>query len=141
MRRKIYDQLVLWKNRPDRMPLIVNGARQVGKSYILQEFGREEFDSYIIVNFEIDKVLATKFDEGINPAEIIQYLEALHSKRIVPGKTLIIFDEVQACEGALTSLKYFYEQSPEYHIVAAGHCWALRSIGVNIRFLWVRSMS
>lgn len=128
MRRKIYDQLVLWKNRPDRMPLIVNGARQVGKSYILQEFGREEFDSYIIVNFEIDKVLATKFDEGINPAEIIQYLEALHSKRIVPGKTLIIFDEVQACEGALTSLKYFYEQSPEYHIVAAG---SLLGVAIN----------
>ena len=102
------------------MPLIVNGARQVGKSYILQEFGRKEFDNYIIVNLETDKALVEKFKEEITPIPIIQYLESAHSQRIIPGKTLVILDEIQACEGALTSLKYFCEQAPEYHIVAAG---------------------
>jgi predicted AAA+ superfamily ATPase len=110
------------------MPLIVNGARQVGKSYILREFGEKEFDNYIIVNLETDKALVEKFEENITPAPIIQYLESAHSQRIIPGKTLIIFDEIQACERALTSLKYFCEQSPEYHIVAAG---SLLGVAIN----------
>ena len=120
MKRKIYDELVKWKNKPGRMPLIVNGARQVGKSYILQEFGRRQFDNCIIVNLETDKALAEKFEENITPAPIIQYLESVHSQRIIPGKTLVIFDEIQANERALTSLKYFCEQAPEYHVAAAG---------------------
>jgi predicted AAA+ superfamily ATPase len=128
MKRKIYDDLVKWKNKPDRMPLIVNGARQVGKSYILQEFGKQEFDSYIIVNLEIDKALAEKFEENIAPIPIIQYLESAHSQRIIPGKTLVVLDEIQACERALTSLKYFCEQAPQYHIVAAG---SLLGVAVN----------
>jgi predicted AAA+ superfamily ATPase len=128
MKRKIYDDLVKWKNKSGRMPLIVNGARQVGKSYILQEFGKQEFDNYIIVNLETDKALAEKFEENITPVPIIQYLESVHSQRIIPGKTLVIFDEIQACEGALTSLKYFCEQTPEYHIVAAG---SLLGVAIN----------
>ena len=120
MKRKIFDLLVNWKNRQNRMPLIVNGARQVGKSYILQEFGKREFDNYIIVNLETDKALSEFFEDVITPIPIIQYLESVHSQRIIPGKTLIILDEIQACERALTSLKYFCEQAPEYHIVAAG---------------------
>jgi predicted AAA+ superfamily ATPase len=128
MKRKIYNELVNWKNKTDRMPLIVNGARQVGKSYILQKFGKQEFDNYIIVNLEIDKALAGKFDEDIMPVAIIQYLESAHSERIIPGKTLVVLDEIQACERALTSLKYFCEQAPEYHIVAAG---SLLGVAVN----------
>ena len=128
MKRKIYDDLVRWKNKPGRMPLIVNGARQVGKSYILQKFGKQEFDNFITVNLEIDKVLRDKFNETLAPVAIIQYLETVHSQRIIPSKTLVIFDEIQACEAALTSLKYFYEQTPEYHIVAAG---SLLGIAVN----------
>jgi len=128
MKRKIYDELVQWKNKPGRMPLIVNGARQVGKSYILQEFGSREFDNAIIVNLETDKALAEKFEETILPVPVIQYLESAHSQRIIPNKTLVIFDEIQACERALTSLKYFCEQAPEYHIVAAG---SLLGIAVN----------
>ena len=120
MKRKIYDELVKWKNKPGRMPLIVNGARQVGKSYILQEFGRQEFDNYIITNLETDKALAEKFEEHITPIPIIQYLESAYSQRIIPGKTLVIFDEIQANERALTSLKYFCEQAPDYFIIAAG---------------------
>jgi predicted AAA+ superfamily ATPase len=128
MKRKIYDELVRWKDKSDRMPLIVNGARQVGKSYILQEFGKQEFDNYIIVNLEIDKTLAEKFDENLTPAAMIQYLESAHSQRIIPGKTLVVWDEIQACEKALTSLKYFCEQAPEYHIVAAG---SLLGVAIN----------
>ena len=128
MKRKIYNELVKWKDKSDRMPLIVNGARQVGKSYILQEFGKQEFDSYIIVNLEIDKALIEKFDENPTPAAIIQYLESAHSQRIIPGKTLVILDEIQACERALTSLKYFCEQAPEYHVVAAG---SLLGVAIN----------
>jgi predicted AAA+ superfamily ATPase len=128
MKRKIYSNLVKWKNNPQRMPLIVNGARQVGKSYILQIFGKQEFDNFIIVNLETDKALVEKFEENITPLPIIQYLESAHSQRSMPGKTLIIFDEIQACERALTSLKYFCEQTPEYHIIAAG---SLLGVAIN----------
>ena len=128
MKRKIYDHLVEWKNKPDRMPLIINGARQVGKSYILQEFGKQEFDNYIMVNLEVDKALVEKFEENIIPATIIQYLESAHSQRIIPGRSLIVLDEIQACERALTSLKYFCEQAPEYHVVAAG---SLLGVAIN----------
>ena len=102
------------------MPLIVNGARQVGKSYILREFGKAAFNDFIIVNLETDKALAEKFDQSMIPQSIIQYLETVHNHRIIAGKTLIIFDEIQACEPALTSLKYFCKQAPEYHVIAAG---------------------
>ena len=128
MKRKIYDDLVRWKNKSGRMPLIVNGARQVGKSYILQQFGKQEFEDYLIVNLETDKALAGQFEETITPIPIIQYLEAAYSMRIIPDKTLIIFDEIPACERALTSLKYFYEQTPEYYVVAAG---SLLGVAVN----------
>lgn len=110
------------------MPLIVNGARQVGKSYILQEFGRREFENFIIVNLEVDKALVEKFEADLSPAAIIQYLESARSERIIPGRTLIILDEIQACERALTSLKYFCEQTPEYHIIGAG---SLLGVAVN----------
>lgn len=128
MKRKIYTDLVEWKNASGRKPLIVNGARQVGKSYILQEFGKNEFENYIIVNLETDKALADKFEENITPKPLIQYLESAHSQRITPGKTLIVFDEIQASERALTSLKYFCEQAPEYHVVAAG---SLLGVAIN----------
>lgn len=128
MKRKIYDELVKWKNKPGKMPLLVNGARQVGKSYILQKFGKQEFDNYIIVNLETDKALAEKFEESITPMAVIQYLESAHSQRIIPGKTLVILDEIQASERALSSLKYFCEQASEYHIVAAG---SLLGVAIN----------
>ena len=110
------------------MPLILNGARQVGKSYILQKFGKQEFDNYIMVNLETDKALKEKFEENLTPIPIIQYLESAYFQRIIPGKTLIILDEIQACERALTSLKYFCEQAPDYHIVAAG---SLLGVAIN----------
>ncbi|MFR9592504.1 MAG: ATP-binding protein [Rikenellaceae bacterium] len=128
MRRKIYRDLVAWKDKSNRMPLVVNGARQVGKSYILREFGEGEFDNYIMVNLETNRELVEKFDQSIEPKPIIQYLETVYSQRIIAGKTLIVFDEIQACEKALTSLKYFCEQVPEYHIIAAG---SLLGVAIN----------
>jgi predicted AAA+ superfamily ATPase len=128
MKRKIYADLLNWKDKPGRMPLLVNGARQVGKSYILQAFGKQEFDNYVIVNLETDKALADVFEKGIDPLSVLQYLESVHAQRIIPGKTLVVMDEIQACERALTSLKYFCEQAPEYHVIAAG---SLLGVAVN----------
>jgi predicted AAA+ superfamily ATPase len=120
MKRKILDSLVEWKNKKGRKPLIVNGARQVGKSYIIREFGQTHFENVVEVNFELDKSTCDFIDKDLNPSRIIQYLELAYAQIITPGKTLIIFDEIQACHRALTSLKYFDEQAPQYHIIAAG---------------------
>ncbi len=128
MKRKISDSLVKWKNSKNRKPLILNGARQVGKTYILQDFGRNHFENVVEVNFEIDKPLCEFLESDINPVKIIQYLELTSGKIIEAGKTLIIFDEIQACNRALTSLKYFCEQAPDYHVIAAG---SLLGVAVN----------
>lgn len=128
MKRKISETLKVWKNKSDRKPLIVDGARQVGKTYILSEFGRENFENCIYLNMEIENSLAKYLDEEISPVKIIQYIEILKNTRIVAGSTLIFFDEIQASERAVTALKYFYEQTPQYHIVAAG---SLLGVAIN----------
>ena len=128
MKRKISIALSEWKNKPTRMPLVIGGARQVGKTYILEEFGREHFDNMIYLNMEIEMALAHFLDTEIAPAKIMQFIEALKGERIIAGKTLLFFDEIQACERALTALKYFCEQMPQYHIVAAG---SLLGVAVN----------
>ena len=120
MKRRISNALADWKNRDGRMPLIVNGARQVGKTYILEAFGREHFDNVVYLNMEIEGALSRFFETELDPTKIIRFLEASKGVEIVAGKTLLILDEIQACERALTSLKYFCEQTPAYHIVAAG---------------------
>ena len=102
------------------MPLLLHGARQVGKTHILREFGKEHYNSIAYVNLETDPIASTWFDDNIEPKRIIMLLEAHIKARIVPEDTLIIFDEVQSCERALTSLKYFNENAPQYHIAAAG---------------------
>lgn len=121
MKRKIEERLLAWKEKESgRMPLLVNGARQVGKTYILRKFGKESFRNTVYVNLETNLSIASYFDNNISPDKILRYLEVSVGEPIVPGKTLIIFDEVQACERALTSLKYFCEEVPEYHVAAAG---------------------
>jgi predicted AAA+ superfamily ATPase len=120
MKRKISDSLVEWKNSKNRMPLIVNGARQVGKTYIIEQFGKEHFENYVLLNMEMEGALRDYIDRDLTPQRIIQYIEGLKQQKITAGKTLIFFDEIQACERALTSLKYFCELAPEYHVVAAG---------------------
>lgn len=121
MRRKIYDELLEWKNlRKNKMPLILYGARQVGKTYIVTKFGRENYKNIIYANFEQDEKLIPYFDGSISPNDIIRILENFYNQEIIPGQTLIFFDEIQNCNKALTSLKYFTEQAPEYDIIAAG---------------------
>jgi len=129
MKRKIESRLLEWKNNStDRMPLILNGARQVGKTYILREFGERYYKNVVYVNLETNTVVASYFNEDIAPEKIIQFLEATVNMEIVPGETLVILDEIQTCERALTALKYFCEEAPAYHITAAG---SLLGVAVN----------
>jgi predicted AAA+ superfamily ATPase len=120
MKRKITEDLEKWKNSSNRKPLILNGARQVGKSYILDEFGKENYESTIHVNLDINESVRKFFSNDITPKNIIQYLESAYNQRIEADKTLIILDEIQASKRALLSLKSFCELAPQYHVVAAG---------------------
>lgn len=139
MERKIEEQLLAWKNKTDdRLPLIVNGARQVGKTYILRKFGEEQFKNVVYINLETNLTIASYFNDNIAPERLLRYLEASTGERIIPEETLIIFDEIQSSERALTALKYFCEETPEYHIAAAGVCWVWQSTASTIRFLWAR---
>lgn len=120
MKRKIYSKLVTWKNNSNRRPLLLNGARQVGKSYILQELGKQEFNNYIYVNLKTDKVLLNRLDGCDTHNQIIRSLESTYSQKIVPGKTLIIFDEIQLYKSAITLIERIHNEAPEYHIAATG---------------------
>lgn len=128
MKRKIGDSLIEWKNNPKRKPLVINGARQVGKTYIVEKFGNENYESVLYLNMEIEDTLCKFFDTELSPKKIIQYLEATRGIEITAGKTLIFFDEIQACERALTSFKYFCEQMPEQHVIGAG---SLLGVAIN----------
>jgi hypothetical protein len=128
MERKVMAELVQWKDKKNRMPLIVNGARQVGKTYILKEFGTSCFESTIYVHLENQVAVAAIFEGDLNPTRIIQYLEATYNQPIKAGKTLIILDEIQSSERALMALKVFCEEAPQYHVVAAG---SLLGVAVN----------
>jgi uncharacterized protein len=120
MDRFAYHSLTAWKSSATRKPLLVQGARQVGKTYLLREFGRKEYADCAYFNFEETPVLSTLFNGDLTPAKIVQSLAAYQGRGIKPESTLIFLDEVQACPRALTSLKYFCEQAPQFHVVAAG---------------------
>lgn len=121
MRRKISETLLEWKNNNrNRMPLLLYGARQVGKTHILLEFGKQYYKHVAYVNLENNQAVRSYFAENISPQRILQYLEASTGVPIIPGETLVILDEIQSSERALTSLKYFNEEIPEYHIAGAG---------------------
>ena len=120
MKRNIDAQLKLWKKSPGRLPLIIQGARQIGKTYTLKAFGASEFANMLYVNLEIDDRARQIFTDDLKPRRIIEELSAYLRMSVHPASTLIVFDEVQACERALTSLKYFAEDAPEYFVVAAG---------------------
>jgi hypothetical protein len=120
MYRKSLEKLRQWKNKKSRHPLIVMGARQVGKTWLMREFGRTEFDDVCYINCENADKIAGIFEGSINPQRIIDFLGAYHGKKIQPQTTLIIFDEIQEIPRALTALKYFAEEAPEYAICCAG---------------------
>ncbi len=114
------NNLRAWKKEPKRKPLLLMGARQVGKTFVLKKFGEEEYANTVYLNFEDNPSLCKLFDAGLDPKVILKALAIEMNAEIIEGKTLLIFDEVQECPNALNSLKYFYESAPEHHIVAAG---------------------
>jgi len=147
LKRLIMNELVKWKSRRDRKPLILKGVRQCGKTYLLTQFGREYYDGIAYFNFEGNPALAERFEQDLDPRRILMELGILSGKQIKPQSTLIIFDEIQFCNTALTSLKYFYEQVPEYHIVCAGSLLGIALSGPlsfpvgKVDFLTMRPMS
>lgn len=121
MKRKLYEDLKKWKADTQRKPLLLMGARQVGKTFLLKEFGKTEFDEVVYLDLDAEReVLEPIFAGSISPSEIIARIEAMKSVKIVPEKTVIIFDEIQEIPRALTALKYFYEEAPEYYVAASG---------------------
>ncbi|MHB9924524.1 ATP-binding protein [Clostridium botulinum] len=128
MKRKVMKWLIDWKNGSNRKPLILQGARQVGKTYSALYFGKQYYDSVVYFNFENNSELIKIFERDLEPERIIRELSINSGKSIFKEKTLIFFDEIQACERALTSLKYFNENANEYHIIAAG---SLLGVAVN----------
>jgi len=120
MKRTLYSELLKWKSSVDRKPLLLQGARQVGKTWLLNEFGENEFDSVAYFNFEESPKLIPLFENDMNPLSLIESLQIMDGEMIDPDKTMIFFDEIQAAPKALTSLKYFHEKATQFHVVAAG---------------------
>lgn len=120
MYRSLYSKLIEWQKRPSQKPLILQGARQVGKTWLMKEFGNKEYEQTAYFNFEISKELHSLFKSGFDISNILSGLEILCGFKIKEQNTLIIFDEIQACPEAISSLKYFCEANLKYHVIAAG---------------------
>lgn len=130
MKRDLYEKLLHWKHQTDRQPLIVQGARQVGKTYLLKTFGNQEFKKTCYVNFEEMPECKLFFDRDLKPDRILNDL-GIHFEMRLDTETLIIFDEIQECPNALTSLKYFCEHAPEYFVAAAGSLLGVKLGGAH----------
>ena len=128
MKRLIEQRLNEWKNSLDRKPLLIYGARQIGKTYSMLAFGKKYYANVVYCNFENTMDLHAIFERNLDPERIISSISAMYNTEITKGNTLIIFDEIQTCERALTSLKYFQEQANDYHIIAAG---SLLGLSIN----------
>ena len=120
MERLLNAQLNQWRNNPKRKPLVLKGVRQCGKTWLLKEFGKQYYPDVAVFNFEETPSLCSIFEQDLDVKRILLELGITRGKAIQPEKTLIILDEIQACDKALTSLKYFQENAPEYHIACAG---------------------
>lgn len=145
MKRLIYQTLMEWKNDPHRKPLILRGARQVGKTYIIREFG-QTFPNFVEINFEREPKFKTIFDKNFDPKRIIRDISLLLEQNIIPGETLLFFDEIQEAPKAITALRYFYEEIPKLHVIAAGSLleFSLHNIGMpvgRVTFLSMYPMS
>ena len=129
MKRKIETALRSWKEKTaGRKPLLISGARQVGKTYTIRQFGKHAYENTVYVNLENNPDIAALFDGEIEPSRLIKYLEAVMQCRILPNQTLLFFDEIQNCPRAVTALKYFCEDAPQYHVIAAG---SLLGVAIN----------
>jgi len=120
MERKAEKKLLIWKDSPSRKPLLVTGARQVGKTWLMKKFGANSFENMLYVNFEKEIPLRTLFEQDYQPTRIVKVLETYFNQSVISGKTLLIVDEIQEAKGAITSLKYFREELPEQHLIGAG---------------------
>ena len=119
MFRSVENDLVVWKDHPNRKPLLIRGARQVGKSFIVEKIGADHFEKQVTINFEFSPHFSSCF-ATLNPVNIIRALEAILGEDITPGSTLLFLDEIQDCPNAILSLRYFKEKMPELHVIAAG---------------------
>lgn len=120
MRRNAIEDLIKWKSSEERKPMVLKGARQVGKTWLMKEFGKNYYSSYVYFNFDEEDELKSIFEVNKNPYRIIELLSMIAGEKIISGETLVIFDEVQECPEALNSLKYFKEKANDYHVIAAG---------------------
>lgn len=120
LKRNAIQVLINWKSSEERKPMLLKGARQVGKTWLMKEFGRNYYKSYVYFNFDEEDDLKSIFESNKNPQRIIELLSMIAGEKILPGETLIIFDEIQECPEALNTLKYFKEKANEYHVIAAG---------------------
>jgi uncharacterized protein len=146
MQRTIDKKLADWKTNRFRKPLIIRGARQVGKTYSVTRFGQTGFDTFLKLDFERDRTIHRIFDEDLSTDRLIMELEVLFNTRIVPGNTLLFLDEIQECQRALLSLRYFYEERPDLHIIAAGSMleFTLGEVSFpvgRVSFEWMRPMT
>lgn len=145
MRRLVEKQVLEWKDSPRRKPLIIRGARQVGKTWLVENFLAERFDRFVKIDLEKRRDLHARFEGNLDPQTILTYLE-LEFGRIVPGKTLLFFDEIQACPRAILALRYFYEQLPDLHVIAAGSLleFAFSEISIpvgRVQYLYMHPMT
>lgn len=120
MKRNALEALMHWKSSEDRKPMVLKGARQVGKTWLMKEFGRTAYDSFVYFNFDEEDELKSIFEVNKNPQRIVELLSLIADEKILPERTLIIFDEIQECPSALNTLKYFKEKANDYHVIAAG---------------------
>jgi predicted AAA+ superfamily ATPase len=145
MNRFIYNQLKKWTNLEKRKPLLIRGARQIGKTYTVRQLGKT-FSNFVEINFELMPETKQVFEQDLSPQRIIRDLSLILGRKIIAGKTLLFFDEIQAAPNAITALRYFYEEMPKLHVIAAGSLldFALEEVGVpvgRVNFLHMYPMS
>lgn len=145
MKRLLFKELTKWRNSPIRRPLLLRGARQVGKTHLIRQFG-SQFDNFIEINFEKTPDLKKIFEADLDPARISKDLSIIINKKIEPGKTLLFIDEIQEAPKAILALRYFYEEMPELHLIAAGSLvdFAIEQIGIpvgRVEFLYMHPLS
>ena len=141
MKRLIEYYLDKWKNSPTRKSLLVRGARQVGKTHTIREFGKK-FESFVEINFESNRLARGVFEKDLDPHRILQELSIISEKQIIPGRTLLFLDEIQITPQGILALRYFYEEIPELHVIAAGSLleFAIQKVGVpvgRVQFLYM----
>jgi uncharacterized protein len=145
VKREILNTLIDWKKNDSRKPLVIRGARQVGKTSAVRQLGKT-FTHFVELNFEEQSALTSFFSKNLDPKEILIDLQIFLRKNIIPGETLLFFDEIQVCPRALLALRYFYEKMPELHVIAAGSLleFAIEQVGIpvgRVQFLHAYPMS